>query len=192
MSEILDDDLVSAPILKEKADFLSWVPVIVLWLCAVITWMKGWLLHPQYLLAVVMLLVCTVLYITNFKLAKKLILIPMILGSFRMVKFFPTSFFFTFSFSTFNVIIDGMITAITLSHLFIHQKDLLPFIGEIVRPTKTEFEREVESKKQVEFFKTKLKSKSEFQLKEILSERNLVPKALIAAQQLLEEMENKQ
>lgn len=184
--EILDENLIKKN--ENNLTFLvSWIPLFILWIGIIFQIIYGFLGDLKVLGALVLLIVATGLNYYNYKLGVKVTLGIILLGVVNLVCFIPNRYFIGFGVGSFIVEIELYLLLLAILHYFLNRKEISKFINEKFNREISKEEVEAEYRSRVNGFKRNFSDKSIEELKQLANNKNLLPQAIAAAKEMLEE-----
>ncbi len=177
--EILDENLDQLENTKLKANLVNWISIVILWIGIGLCVQRGLIGDLQIVAGTVLLMVATFLTHFNYKMGVLVTLGILVLGILTLVEFFPFSLTIGFGFGAFDL----LNLAIALVHIFTNWE----VFSKIVNKESTPEEVQVSTRNRVEGFKRRFQNKSTNELEGIVQNEKLLPYAIQAAQELIDE-----
>jgi len=183
MENILDitEDERESPLLNAN----SWISLIILWIGITTCIYYGVFRQTKTVIAIVLLVIATLVNYRNWKTGVKFTTLLIVLGTLNLISFFPISYNISFAIGWLSIGFEFILFGIGLIHYFTNHKILSPYVKGLLTPTEEDLK--AEARLRINGFKNRFANKTISELKNIVDQNALVPEAINAAKELLEE-----
>jgi hypothetical protein len=189
MRELLDEDLYTPKETKAEAPIFSWIALFILWAGMISTFSEGLGDRTKVIAAVCCLSFATIATLVHRGFGVKATMLVLVLAMFRFLVFLPASYYVSFGIEYYQLGFDVLIFGFGLMHYIANRSVLSQFFEDSGKTRLSEKEMRQRQIAKVETFKQRFTRKSveELRLKTLNDE--LVPEAILAAEQLILEKE---
>lgn len=181
--QILDDHFVKNQPGRPRSTLMNWSSTLFLWAGILACIAKGLYLDWQVLLAGALLGITTVISYLNFSRGVRMTFLLIGIGLFGGLTFFPIEYTMGIGFLQVNI----MLLVVGLVHFYTNKDQLSTFLKGILKPDIPEDEIKAIGRSQIDNFKTRFAHKNLSELTAITENNKLLPEAIQAAEELLEE-----
>jgi hypothetical protein len=184
--EILDDEFQ----VKEKRNqvqFINWISLIILWIGIGQFGFVGITDRPKVIAAIVLLIISTITTFAKYELGVKITLGIILLGVLNFVDFSPTKYFISFGINAIEIGIEFSLFVIGIIHYFTNRKELSKFLKDLLNREISEEEIKSTLRSEINGFKRRFSTKEIGELEMIANNDELLPEAVKAAKELIEE-----
>ncbi|MFT5834929.1 MAG: hypothetical protein ACI97N_002573 [Cognaticolwellia sp.] len=184
--EILDDEFQ----VKEKRNqmqFINWISLIILWIGIGQCGFVGITDRPKVIAAIVLLIISTITTFAKYELGVKITLGIILLGVLNFVDFSPTKYFISFGINAIEIGIEFSLFVIGIIHYFTNRKELSKFLKDLLNREISEEEIKSTLRSEINGFKRRFSTKEIGELEMIANNDELLPEAVKAAKELIEE-----
>ena len=176
---------------RNEAQIVNWISIIVLWIGIGCCGMMGLLSDLKVISAIVFLILSTGITYFNYELGVKITLGVILIGIINLVDFFPIKQFISFGFNSVEIGFELILFAIGIIHYFANRKVLSKSLKELFNREVTKEEVESAQRTKINRFKKRFSNKAIGELEMIVNNDKLVPEAIKAARELIEENDGK-
>lgn len=185
-SEILDDGLPNEN-KKQHVQIANWISIIILWIGISYCEANGLLSEIKVITAIALLIFSTITMYFNYELGVKITLGTILIGMINLVDFFPVKYFISFGINTIEIGFEFMLFGIGIIHFATNREKLSEFFEALFNREATEEEIKANQRYKINDFKRRFSNKQINELKMIINNDKLVPEAIAAAKELVEE-----
>lgn len=185
-NEILDSDL-SIGERKRKFNPSNWFAIGILWIGIIVCLQSGLIKDIQVIIAILLLIVSTVMIYRNPRLGIRITLGVILLGVLSIVRFFPTQYFIGFGIGALKIGFEFIMFSIGLIHYYANRSELSTFLKDLFNREVSEKDLQAIERIRIENFKKRFLSKTVKELQDIVNKKELLPEAVKAAEEILEE-----
>ncbi len=186
--ELLDDEFTITEY-PAKAKPINWTSILILWMGIGYCIFNGLLGEVKVIIAIVLLVISTAVTQVNYKLGVRITLGVILIGVFNLVDFFPIKYFFSFGIQSIALGFELVLFAVALVHYFTNRIELSGFFKDLFDQEVPEEEIQAIRRLKIDGFKKRFADKSIAELEMIVESNHLVPEAVEAARELIEESE---
>lgn len=184
--EVLDDKFQKLP-KRYNPSILNWASIIILWIGIGFCFSEGLIGEVKVLIATTLLVLATIVTFLNYKLGVRLTIMVILLGTISLIEFFPTKYFISFGINTIDLGFEISLFGVGLIHYFTNREELYKSLKNFVNPEISEEELKATKRSKVNGFKRRFSNKRVEELEMIANNEQLVPDAIKAARELLDE-----
>lgn len=181
--QILDDEFIKNQPGRPKSKLMNWSATLFLWAGILACITNQLYLDWQVLLAGILLGITTIISYLNFPRGVRMTFGLILIGLFGGLTFFPIEFGFSIGFLSVNI----MLLIVALVHYYTNKAQLSVFLKGIFSPTIPEEEVIAIGRSKIDGFKKRFARKDLSELTAITQNSKLLPEAIQAAEELLEE-----
>ncbi|MFK7809596.1 MAG: hypothetical protein AB8F74_17460 [Saprospiraceae bacterium] len=181
-NEILDEnfsDLES----EEKPTFKNWLVYLILWLFVGNTIISGFILDIKIAISVLLLTLVTAYSFRNWKKGSRLLLVVLLLASFNVISFLPTTIMSGFYIGNIGLSFELKYVLLFILHYALNRN--WTRFSSMLQLSEEEIKADYQSK--VNAFKRRFETKTNKELETMASSERLTSEAKKAAQELLAE-----
>jgi hypothetical protein len=176
---------------REGLQVVNWLGIILLWIGIGLTPFFGYFNLTKLIAAIILLLIATISMRFNFLLGVKITFFVALIGAVNFVDFFPFKYIFAFSILGIGLGFELILLLVTTVHFLTNRVILMEMIRDIFQSRITEGELVSARRSKVNSFKRRFSGRSLNELESIITNDKLVPEAIQAAEELLEEKRDK-
>lgn len=169
-------------IIKSR-QLISWSSIIILWIGIFYCGINQLLDETKEFAALFFLIISTAITYLNFKQGVRLTLLMTLLGAFNLLVFFPFQILLSFGFGELGIGFELVLFLIVIIHLFTNRNEF----SRILNSEISNDEINSINRSQIDGFKKRFSSRSIKELEILAKNQELVPEAINAAKELLEE-----
>jgi len=185
-SEILDDEFLNEEKIK-GIQIVNWIPIIILWGGIGYCGINGLLSEIKVIAAIILLILSTGITYFNYELGVKITLGTILIGTINLVDFFPVKYFITFGIKTFEIGFEFLLFGIGIIHYVTNREELSKFLKELINREVSKEELESDQRSKIDGFKRRFSNNQIRELEMIVNNDKLLPEAIKAAKELIEE-----
>ena len=172
--------------------FVNYISILILWFGIGYCGISGLLSELKVILAISLLLISTAATYFNYELGTKITFATILIGTLNLVDFFPIKSFIGFEINSISVGVEFILFAIGIIHYFTNKNELSRFLKNIFNPEISEEEIKSAQRTKINRFKRRFSGKKLNELERIIKNEKLLPEALKAAEELInEKLENR-
>ncbi len=184
-NEILDDGFEYEE--TKRFQIVNWISIIVLWGGIGYCGINGLLTDIKVIAALLLLILSTGITLFNYELGVKVTLGTILIGTINLIDFFPLKHFFSFGINGLEIGFEFILFVVGVLHYLTNREVLSKFLKGIFNREITEEEKKSTQRTSINGFKRRFSSKSIDELEMIVSNNELLPAAIKAAKELIEE-----
>ncbi len=186
--ETLDDDFGLEGINENKAGLLNWVSIIFLWIGIGSFFNVGSRFEEIFYGPFILVLIATILSYFKFNVGLVITSIILLLGIFSQVFLFPFQYVLSFGIGNFGFDIETITLLVGVIHFITNKDFFLKMINYSFKDNKTYEEDKARMKShKINLYKKMFAKKSNEELRVKIDNVELIPEAIQAAKELLEE-----
>lgn len=174
---------------KSQPTSLNWTSIIILWIGIVLCFFSGIISDIQVILGIILLSLSTLITYYKYELGTKITFGIIVLGVLSIVKFFPSSYSIGFGIGDYGVSFEILIILIGIIHFITNRTILSKFLKETFNRDASEEEIQLKERRKIDGYKNRFSRKSIDELQEVLNNKLLLPEAIKAAEELIDEKE---
>lgn len=185
-TKILDDGFQ----IKEKRNkfqIVNWISLIILWIGIAQCGYVGTLGNPKVIAAISLLTISTIITYVKYELGVKITLGIIILGILNLLDFSPTKYFISLGINVIEIGFEISLIIIGIIHYYTNRKELSKFLKDLMNREIPEEEIKSAQRSRINGFKRRFSSKTIERLKIIANDDELLPEAIKAAKELIDE-----
>lgn len=169
---------------------ISWLSIALLWVGLFLCYSHGILSEGKVIAGSILVIVTTATAYWKYEIGAKLALFVLLLGVLNLIAFSPYKVFFGIEVGGIAVGVEFIALVLGAIHYILNREVLSSFVNDLFNRQPTPEEQKLAKRRRIMNFKNRLESKSASELQAILSKNELIPEALLAAKELLEEKMN--
>lgn len=166
----------------------NWIIIIVLWIGIALSCMNGLIGEIQLQAALILLVIVTIINFVKPSLGVKFILGLLVLGFLGILTFFPFKTRIGYGNSMF--LFDFYFLALAVIHLALNKSSFLGIFSSVINGDLSNEQLQKTNRVKIDTFKKRFYNKTISELTSIVEHKRLLPEALQAAQELLDERSN--
>ena len=186
--EILDDGFEHKE--TKRFQIVNWMSIIVLWGGIGYCGINGLLSEVKVIAATFLLILSTGITFFNYELGVKVTLGIILIGTLNLIDFFPINHFFGFGINGFEIGFEFILFGVGILHYFTNRQALSKFLKDVFNREITEEDIKSIQRSRINGYKRRFSSKSIGELEMIVKNDELLPDAIKAAKELIEEKTN--
>ena len=185
-SEILDDEFITKGE-KEQSKIVKWLSIMILWAGIGFCGSNGLLGELKVIVAIVLLTLSTVVTYFNYELGVKITFWVILIGMINLIDFFPVKYLISFGLNTIEIGFEFLLFGIGIIHYSTHKREISKFLRKLVAREISEEEIRSAQRSRINGFKGRFSNKPTSELEVIANNDRLVPEAVKAAEELIQE-----
>lgn len=189
--EILDENWDLEIPFKKKRTLQSQISICLLWLGIFLCFMLGAFFSVKIVIAFILLTITTYLHFSSRENESKLTLVILLLYLFGLIHFYPIQYSIGIIIWGITLSIDLIALIILIFHIIFNRDILSPFFKKVIYRKISKEESESIERTKINGFKNRFGRKTNSELQTIVHNRLLVPEAIKAAVELIQEREEK-
>lgn len=184
-SEILDEGFETKE--KNRIEIMNWISLIILWFGIGYCGISGLFGELKVIVAIVLLIISTAITYFNYELGVKITLGIILVGVLNLVDFFPIKYSISFGVNVIEIGFEFILFGIGIIHYFTNREELSKFFNDLFNREMTAEEIKSAQRPRINGFKSRFSNKQIGELEIIVKNNKLVPEAIKAAKELIEE-----
>ncbi len=185
-SEILDDEFVNEEKIK-GIQIVNWISIIFLWGGIGYCGINGFLSELKVIAAIILLILSTGITYFNYELGVRITLGTILIGTINLVDFFPVKYFISFGINAIEIGFEFLLFGIGIIHYFTNREELSKFLKDLIYREVSEEELKSAQRSKINGLKRRFSNKQIGELEMIVNNDKLLPEAIKAAKELIEE-----
>ncbi len=199
-NQILDEDFTQKEKNPKGKSWKNWLIIGIFWVGIAVYFVSDGFVDIRLLLSTIALISITFLTYKDFENGVKLTMGIIILASFRLLIFVPYESSFSFSIGPLSIVFDILIILLGVVHYSLNESILSPLLKKIrkrreqkqqknlkAKQLKSQTKQQQEKNSKINRFKHQFHNRNLDELNEIVNNERLLPEAIAAAQELIQE-----
>ena len=172
---------------KREIQMVNWISIMFLWMGIGYFGINGLLNEIKAMAATLLLIISTGIMYFNYELGVKITLGTILIGTINLVDFFPIKYFISFGINAIEIGFEFLLFAIGTIHYFTNREELTKFLKDLINREMSEEEIKSTQRSKINGFKRRFSNKQVGELEMIANNDSLLPAAIKAAKELIEE-----
>lgn len=188
MKERLIDSNLILPSTENKPGISNWSSLVLLWIGIALCIYLGLIKETRVIVAIIGLVGASIATYINYELGVKITFGIICLGVMTLLTFYPINAGFSLNIGDFSIGFEVVMFCVLLIHYYTNKDTMSTFVSQFYHGTDEELKSE--QRVHIDGFKRRFANSSISELKKKVNNPSLIPEAIKAAEELLEERGN--